>query len=357
MNVVGLFAEGSILKTVCKREEEHELLKSLRAFACASIVHWMNNNWQKVSDLLKNGEGGSGTSVEYKMAWLPQLLESCSADVLDTRNVEFFVKKAQKEQLQDVINKETVQNKCIKSTEENANSKTPSQTVITKAYSTNCGDKSNLLKDKTETVGLNLNVLMENCTLETAQGESDPLEAKITNSSPVPVSEFQNKNVNEIVQSNLSPKFEDKKKIDCEIKNCVNNGKASEKDETSQTVQISKNVENQHDCNPSLNGTKTDPKSETSEHNASCETDSFSTLNNGTTTLIPKYHQNSNIEHLNELNKVLNKFKADRESVPSPFIAYINIKYLIDNLVSVQDVEIGKRLQENCDKIWKGSMQ
>lgn len=312
-------------------------MKSLRAFACASIILWMNNNWEKVKNLgMKNETEPDCEYVikgneEYKMKWLPEMLESCSVYMLDSENVAFFVKKAQRQQLQNVVNEENIQSKCVRNTMENGNknNKLSSETVIVKADKHVEDSVTNTCRSPTErkTDSENLNVAKQTISkLESGQeNKNDSLKNVDTkNANGSSDDPAINDGTNAIADSvALNEENETSK-------GCNTNNNIALKCNESETKSVCVQSDNLHSV-ASQNGSVCE---KTSEENSKLK-----------------------LNQIRELDEYLQKFEGDRVSVPNPFTAYINIKYLLDNLVTKQDAKLAQHLQETCDKLWKKSQQ
>ncbi|KAG8294431.1 Gem-associated protein 5, partial [Homalodisca vitripennis] len=342
----GIFAENSIFTMEYKTDKEIQLAKSLRAFVCASIVQWMSNNWEKVVELRSKREekpADGRQEVElYKMDWLPELITRCSSDVLDKENVSYFVKKALKEELQNTVTKENIQKK------------------ITMEKSVDCKTtKQNKIKNKTQTISeLADDETNGNFSVESQTSKKDVAENK--NES---LNSAQNKGDSVIVvpkkeeKSTPFPKNQEQQNTAALKSNTAENAKEQE------LVQANKSLnECSEDAHKLLQktGKETNPATSIVQNG---DTTTVHSAQNGEaiTTNGTDSHgvSDENIElklkEIKEIDEVIHKFETTRVTVPSPFTAYMNIKYLIDNLVTKQDSKLAQILQGNCDKIWKKS--
>uniref|UniRef100_A0A1B6L1G8 Uncharacterized protein n=2 Tax=Graphocephala atropunctata TaxID=36148 RepID=A0A1B6L1G8_9HEMI len=359
----GLFAEKSMFATEYKTDEERQLGKSLRAFVCASIVHWMSNNWEKVTGLQAKREDGSGDSGQktelYKMGWLPELIANCSLDVLDAENVSFFVKKALKEGLQNLVTNENIQKRIT--TKKNVNGSN-NQNKKKEANKTNKASEpvgnGKMSCVESQTSGKEVAKKVDE-TLNIPQSESKiSVKIDLEQGNQNATQNEDKLNAQTKAQEQLSP-IEQKSNI------TVTNTKENPDDDPN-VLQITTEKNNKESSELSsvpsaVHNGDTASANSLSTNGDTCALKSLSTNGNVATTNGTSRHLESEddinvkLKEIKELDQDLQKFEAARVSVPSPFIAYMNIKYLIDNLVSKQDSKLAQSLLENCDSIWKKS--
>lgn len=357
----------------------------MNAFVCASFILWMNSNWEKVEKLYSEEEtivekGGGDCSKQekvYKMSWLEDLFVNCSADVLDPESVSFFVQKAQKQQLESLVVKENIQQKSLDNQDKKQkNQKGENQTLtedLTNSECCNISDDTNK-QTKGQKVDKDVNVKSENVEALVNTGEkcttveTDAKNKTYQNLAVVAcVSEIAQK-VDEAtyeVEPSISPsdlsivtsfKTDTHERIDQNMTVNIDVSEAAAKVkevkyEEEFSISDAKNNHSKYYANGTnvdnkesdYTGVKANAKEDVSTKNG--------TDNNIIASLITK------AEEIKALDKLLNMFESERVSAPSPFTAYMNIKYLIDNIVNKQDAKLAQRLQEICDCQWNKSHQ
>lgn len=310
-----------MLWTTYESEEEKRLVNSLKGFVGGSILHWMMNNWDELKKILpttqenlsqENGVNDNALDTKpFKFDWLPQLLSDCSKEMLDSENVSFFVKKSQKKELQDVVARKQIEIK--NSDKKNTSNKNESKNIEEpKALNKRC-DNEKMNSDNEKIEKCESKKLDEN--RNAATGSSDQAKEVLSEGGP--------------------------KKLD------PNNTKLKEKD-------LPNNQDKLEAVKPGSDDTHTKTKDEKSQS----EPNQLVNKNeNGAVNGVVDEDLISKLETIKELDEALLDFEAKRVSVPNPFTAYINIKYLIENVVSKQDSKLAKTLQDNCDQLWRKSHQ
>lgn len=348
----------------------------------------MNSNWEKVEKLYSEEEtivvkGGGDCSKQekvYKMSWLEDLFVNCTADVLDPESVSFFVQKALKQQLESLVVKENIQQKSLDNQDKKQkNRKGKNQTLtedLTNSECCNISDDSTK-QTKGQEVDKDVNVKSENVealantgekctTVETgAQNKTDQnlavvacvseiaqkvdkatyeVEPSISPSDLSIVTSFES-DTHELTLTRIDQNMA----VNCNVSEAT--AKVKEvKYEEEFSISDAKNNHSKYYAN----GTNVDKKESDSSSvkaNAKDVSTKNGTDNNRIASLITKS------EEIKALDKLLNRFESERVSAPSPFTAYMNIKYLIDNIVNKQDAKLAQRLQEICDCQWNKSHQ
>lgn len=354
-------------------------MKSLNAFVCASFILWMNSNWEKVEKLYSEEktivEKGGGDCCKqekfYKMSWLEDLFVNCTADILDPESVSFFVKKAQKQQLESLIVKENIEQKSLYNQDKKQKNRKGKNETLTNSECCNISN-NNTKQTKGQEVDKDLNVTSENvevivntgekCTTDEtdAQNKTDRNSAVVACVSeiaqkvdkatyevepsipPVDLSKSVKSDTHEKIDQNMAVNF-DVPETAAKVKEVTY--------EVESTISATKNDLSKYYADDT---NFDDKESDSSVMKANTNGDvpkKNVTDNSKTASLITK------AEEIKALDKVLNMFESERVSAPSPFTAYMNIKYLIDNIVSKQDAKLAQRLQENCDYQWNKSHQ
>lgn len=340
-------------------------MKSLNAFVCASFILWMNSNWEKVEKLYSEEktivEKGGGDSCKqekfYKMSWLEDLFVNCTADILDPESVSFFVKKAQKQQLESLIVKENIEQKSLDNQDKKQKTRKGKNETLTNSECFNISN-NNTKQTKGQEVDKDLNVTSENVEAIVNTGEkcttneTDAQNKTDQNSAVVAC-------VSEIAQKVDKATYEVEPSIppaDLSIVKSVESDTQDKIDENmSVNFDVSEAAVKVKEATYEVESTNVDQK----------ESDS-SAMKANTNGNVPKKNVTDNnkiaslitkAEEIEALDKVLNVFESERVSAPSPFTAYMNIKYLIDNIVNKQDAKLAQRLQENCDCQWNKSHQ
>lgn len=346
----------------------------------------MNSNWEKVEKLYSGEEtivekGGGDSSKEkkiYRMSWLKDLFVNCTADVLDPDSVSFFVKKAQKLQLESLVVKENIQQKSLDNQDKKQENRMGKNETLTEDLrnSEHCnasddttkqrkeGSKEveNYLNDTTENLEAVVSREAKHTVVETdAQNKTDQ------NLADACVSEIAQKVDNatyEVKSSILPSDLSQGKSFKTDTQKKIGENMAVNVDVSEAAATVK---EGKYEGESSISDTKSDfPKcyangtnidlkeSDSSVVKANAKKD-ISNINdtdsNKITSLITKS------EEIKALDKDLDVFESKRVSAPSPFTAYMNIKYLIDNIVKKQDTKLAQRLQENCDCQWNNSQQ
>lgn len=355
-------------------------MKSLNAFVCASFILWMNSNWEKVEKLYSEEktivEKGGGDCCKqekfYKMSWLEDLFVNCTADILDPESVSFFVKKAQKQQLESLIFKENIEQKSLDNQDKKQKTRKGKNETLTNSECCNISNNNNK-QTKGQEVDKDLNVTSENveaivntgekCTTDEtdAQNKTDQNSAVVACVSEIaqkvdkatyevePLIPPADLSIVKSVKSDAQEKIDENMTVNFDVSEAA--AKVKEVTyEVESTISATKN-----DLSKYADDTNFDKKeSDSGVIKANTNEDvpkKFYTDNNKIASLITK------VEEIKALDKVLNMFESERVSAPSPFTAYMNIKYLIDNIVKKQDAKLAQRLQENCDYQWNKSHQ
>lgn len=376
-----MFAEGSVLLAKYEANEEKLLLKSLNAFVCASFILWMNSNWEKVEKLYSGEKtivekgGGDGCKQEkfYKMSWLEDLFVNCTADILDPESVSFFVKKAQKQQLESLLVKENIEQKSLDNQDKKQKTRKGKNEILTNSECCNISN-NNTKQRKGQEVDKDLNVTSENveaivntgekCTTDEtdAQNKTDPNSAVVACVSEI----FQKvDNATYEVEPSIPPAdLSIVKSVESDTQEKIDENMAVNFDVSEAAAKVK---EVPYEVESAISATKNDlSKYYADDTNFDKKESDSSVMKANTNGDVPQKNVTDNnkiaslitkAEEIKALEKVLNVFESERVSAPSPFTAYMNIKYLIDNIVNKQDAKLAQRLQENCDYQWNKSHQ
>lgn len=376
-----MFAEGSVLLAKYEANEEKLLLKSLNAFVCASFILWMNSNWGKVEKLYSEEktivEKGGGDCCKqekfYKMSWLEDLFVNCTADILDPESVSFFVKKAQKQQLESLIVKENIEQKSLVNQDKKQKTRKGKNGTLTNSKCCNISN-NNTKQTKGQEVDEDLNVTSKNveaivntgekCTTDEtdAQNKTDRNSAVVACVSEIaqkvdkatyevePLIPPADLSIVKSVESDTQEKIDENMAVNFDVSEAAAKVKEATY-EIESTISATKNDLSKYYADDT-NFDEKESDSIVMKANTNGDVPKKNvTENNKIASLITK------AEEIKALDKVLNMFESERVSAPSPFTAYMNIKYLIDNIVYKQDAKLAQRLQESCDCQWNKSHQ
>lgn len=377
-----MFAEGSVLLAKYEANEEKLLLKSLNAFVCASFILWMNSNWEKVEKLYSEektivDEKGEGDCCKqekfYKMSWLEDLFVNCTADILDPESVSFFVKKAQKQQLESLIVKENIEQKSLVNQDKKQKTRKGKKETLTNSECFNISN-NNTKQTKGQEVDKDLNVTSENleaivntgekCTTDEtdAQNKTDRNSAVVACVSEI--AQKVDKATYEVEPSIPRADLSIVKSVESDTQEKIDESMAVNFDVSEAAAKVK---EATYEVESTISATKNDlSKYYADDTNFDEKESDFSVMKANTNGDVQQKNVTDNnkiaslitkAEEIKALDKVLNMFESERVSAPSPFTAYMNIKYLIDNIVYKQDAKLAQRLQENCDCQWNKSHQ
>lgn len=340
-------------------------MKSLNAFVCASFILWMNSNWEKVEKLYSEEktivEKGGGDSCKqekfYKMSWLEDLFVNCTADILDPESVSFFVKKAQKQQLESLIVKENIEQKSLDNQDKKQKTRKGKNETLTNSECFNISN-NNTKQTKRQEVDKDLNVTSENveaivntgekCTTDEtdAQNKTDQNSAVVACVSEI--AQKVDKATYEVEPSIPPADLSIVKSVESDTQEKIDENMSVNFDVSEAAVKVKEATYEVESTNFDQNESDSSVMKANTNGNVPKKN---VTDNNKIASLITK------AEEIEALDKVLNVFESERVSAPSPFTAYMNIKYLIDNIVNKQDAKLAQRLQENCDCQWNKSHQ
>lgn len=346
----------------------------------------MNSNWEKVEKLYSQQEtivekGGGDCSKQvqvYKMSWLKDLFVNCTADVLDPESVSFFVKKAQKLQLESLVVKENIQQKSLDNQDKKQKNRKGKHETLTEDMTnlehSNVSDNTTKQTIDAKEVDKDLNVTSENLvalvntvkctTVETdSQNKTDQNLAVVACVSEV--AQKVDKATYEVEPSIPPSDLSIGDAVETDNQKKIYQNMAENVDVSEEAAKVEEATYEDHSIsdtknNPSKYNAKAtnfdEEESDSSDVKANARRKGDVSTKNGTdnneiASLITK------TEEIKALDKVLNMFESERVSAPSPFTAYMNIKYLIDNIVKKQDASLSQRLQENCDYLWNKSHQ
>lgn len=356
-------------------------MKSLNAFVCASFILWMNSNWEKVEKLYSEEkaivEKGGGNCCKqeklYKMSWLEDLFVNCTADILDPESVSFFVKKAQKQQLESLIVKENIEQKSLDNQDKKQKPRKGKNETLTNSECCNISN-NNTKQTKGHEVDKDLNVTSENveaivntgekCTTDEtdAQNKTDQNSAVVACVSEI--AQKVDKATYEVEPSIPPADLSIVKSVESDTQEKIDQNMAVNFDVSEAAAKVK---EATYEVESTISATKNDLSKYYADDTNFDEKESDSSVMKDNTNgdVQKKNVTDSNkiaslitkAEEIKALDKVLNMFESERVSAPSPFTAYMNIKYLIDNIVTKQDAKLAQRLQENCDCQWNKSTQ
>ncbi|XP_054267558.1 gem-associated protein 5 isoform X2 [Macrosteles quadrilineatus] len=366
----GIFSKESILTKEYETLEEKQLMKSLKAFVCASIIHWLNNNWNKVATLRLKSSGQSNAEestieeIDFKVEWLVDLITKYSPEVLDGESISFFVKKAQKEELLSRVTAENIKKSAVRKSDSKEKTN-QTQNKVESSTGSKLSDSKNQEAKKTEE---NLNLTRENKECPSVEHQNEQIEMNNPETdkqvgSCVPDKTQENSNGKDTEQRNAIVTQSTTSSVEKNSENVITNTNGNMPNQGSNG-----SIEKEHAFDAQADGDETISKIQDNSEKCVPNDESNGIVmnqgSNGSTenerSLDAKSNGEDKLSKLQELKKLeetISQFESTHVSVPSPFTFYANIKYLLDQVVSKQDPKVAQQLQENCDNLWKKSQQ